>query len=402
MAKVGMETEQERVARERERIRALESYAILDTPAEKEFDDLTALASYICGTPVSLISLITEDRQWFKSNIGFDRPETPRSISFCQHALSGEGLLEIKDTLQDERFRDNPLVTDNPNIRFYAGSPLLNAEGHTLGTLCVIDTVPKQLNEEQKKALDVLARQVVAHFELRLKKQQLEKERQRLEEANQRLKQFVHIVSHDLKGPIQNLQALAEWLEDDLRADNREGLAEAIGFVRERAAAMENLVNGLLQYSLTQVRDLPKEEVPVAEMLQDLVAAIQGAERFEVVLPPNLPALQTEKILLQQVLANLIGNAVKYHHTGQGRLEIFATQHPTSVTFRVKDDGPGIDPKNHEKVFNLFERLRRDSKVSGSGIGLATVRKIVEERGGRIWVESALGQGATFCFTWPT
>jgi signal transduction histidine kinase len=399
MATAGKETEQERV--ERERIRVLESYAILDTPAEKEFDDLTALASYICSTPVSLISLLTEDRQWFKSNIGFDRPETPRSISFCQHALSGEGLLEIKDTLQDERFRDNPLVTDNPSIRFYAGSPLVNAEGHTLGTLCVIDTVPKQLGEGQKKALDVLARQVVAHLELRLKKQQLEKEQQRLEEANQRLKQFVHIVSHDLKGPIQNLQALAQWLEEDLHSNNLEGLAQAIGFVKDRAAAMENLVNGLLQYSLTQVRGLPKEEVQVNEMLQELVATTHGADKFEVVLPPDPPTLQTEKILLQQVLANLIGNAVKYHHTGQGRLEIFATQHPTSVAFRVKDDGPGIASRNHEKIFGLFERLIRDTTVSGSGIGLATVRKIVEEKGGRIWVESALGQGATFCFTWP-
>lgn len=386
---------------EQERIRALERYQVLDTPAEEEFDELTALASFICGTPISLISLITQDRQWFKSRIGLDLPETHRSISFCRYAIGGEGLLEVKDTLQDERFRENPLVQGSPNIRFYAGSPLVNDEGQQLGTLCVIDTVPRTLTPEQKRALDILAKQVVAHFELRLKKQQLEKEEQRLKEANQKLEQFVRMVSHDLKGPIHNLQSVAEWLEEDLSSMNLAGLAEAIGFVRERATAMESLVNGLLQYSLTQVQNLPKEQVQVAEMLQEIVATTHGAKKFEVVLLPDLPTLLTEKVLLQQVLANLIANAVKHHHTGQGRLEVSASLDPGIVTFWVKDDGPGIDPINHEKVFGLFKRLTRDSKVSGSGIGLATVRKIVEDRGGSIRLDSALGQGATFCFTWP-
>jgi hypothetical protein len=152
---------------ETDRLRALRSYKILDTKPEERFDDLTQLAAIICGVPISLITLIDADRQWFKSKVGLDLQETPRAQAFCTHAIMQPQTFVVPDATQDERFANNPLVTGDPGIRFYAGSPLATADGHLLGTMCVIDRKPRTLTDDQKKALELLGRQVVANMELR-------------------------------------------------------------------------------------------------------------------------------------------------------------------------------------------------------------------------------------------
>jgi len=150
------------------RLAALLAYELLDTPAEAMFDRITALAAQICAAPIALISLIDAERQWFKSRVGLDACETPREMAFCAHAINGNSLFEVDNTLLDPRFRDNPLVTGAPDIRFYAGMPLSDGRGHNLGTLCVIDRQPRQLNDEQRQALQLLAEQAVQLFQLRL------------------------------------------------------------------------------------------------------------------------------------------------------------------------------------------------------------------------------------------
>ncbi len=197
-------------ANEDARVIALDKYAILDTDPEQFFDDLTLLASHVCNTPIALISLVDEDRQWFKSRVGLDASETSRDIAFCSTAIlqsdvfvvpdvCSTAILQsdvfvVPDALADERFRDNPLVVSDPHIRFYAGAPLINEDGYALGTLCVVDRAPRELAPEQKEALKALSRLVLAQLEFRrnliLLKEALS---DRTKEEHERQRELIHV-----------------------------------------------------------------------------------------------------------------------------------------------------------------------------------------------------------------
>ncbi|WP_317173428.1 GAF domain-containing DNA-binding protein [Hymenobacter armeniacus] len=170
-----------RQVNEADRLETLHSYQVLDTGQEQVFTDIAQLSAFICGTPISLVSLIDDSRQWFKAHVGLQTQQTPREHAFCQYAMRASDVYEVYDATADARFANNPLVTSDPNIRFYAGAPLLSPEGQPLGTLCAIDTVPRVLTADQRDALRILARQVMAQLELRRVRLQLEDERQKLE-----------------------------------------------------------------------------------------------------------------------------------------------------------------------------------------------------------------------------
>ncbi len=189
---------------ETERLATLRALGILDTDAEPEFDELVTLAATLCGTPIGLVSLVDADRQWFKAAIGLPRGESRRSLAFCAHAILQESVFTVEDATADHRFADNPMVLNQPNIRFYAGMPISTSNGHPLGTLCVIDTVSRRLNPEQKQALEILGRQVNVRLELRMQRKSLQQvlaeihevraklsqTQRQLEDANQRLKEL--------------------------------------------------------------------------------------------------------------------------------------------------------------------------------------------------------------------
>src|SRR3974390_567569 len=180
--------------KEARRLKVLWQYEVLDTVPEELFDDLTELAARICEAPIALISLVDEKRQWFKSKVGTDVKETSRDVSFCAHAIKQAELFVVPDATQDKRFANNPLVISDPKIRFYAGAPLITPDGYALGTLCVIDKVPRNLRPDQKQALLILARHVVSQLELRRRSRELLQVR----EQNEKVKTEVEKLKAEL------------------------------------------------------------------------------------------------------------------------------------------------------------------------------------------------------------
>ena len=175
---------------EAKRLKVLWQYDLLDTVPEALFDDLTELAANICEAPIALISLVDEKRQWFKSRVGTSVQETSRDVSFCAHAIKQPDLFIVPDAAKDPRFSANPLVTSEPKIRFYAGAPLITADGYALGTLCVIDKVPRELREDQKRALRILSRHVVSQLELRRRSEELSSARKTNVDAQQQIEKL--------------------------------------------------------------------------------------------------------------------------------------------------------------------------------------------------------------------
>lgn len=195
-------------AHEEERLQALNSYQILDTLPEKQFDDITRLASIICKTPIALVGLIDGTRQWYKSIIGLDGTETERELTFCQHAIMQKEIMHVPDAMKDKRFADSPFVTGEPYVRFYAGAPLTTADGYNLGTLCIIDSVPRIMDDNTALALRILADQVMSQLELRKQTMQLEREKRNSDYTKNVLQSLIDktaqvITLKDTKGVIQ-------------------------------------------------------------------------------------------------------------------------------------------------------------------------------------------------------
>jgi GAF domain-containing protein len=191
---------------EKKRLNVLWQYEVLDTVPEEVFDDLTELAARICEAPIALITLVDKSRQWFKSKVGISLTETSRDISFCAHAIMQNDLFIVPDASKDERFANNSLVTTDPKIRFYAGAPLISPDGYPLGTLCVIDKIPRELRLEQKQALRILARHVVSQLELRRRSRELAEASRQREQMQSELNQARADVEK-LRGALAQLQA---------------------------------------------------------------------------------------------------------------------------------------------------------------------------------------------------
>jgi signal transduction histidine kinase/CheY-like chemotaxis protein len=391
-------------AEEQSRIEALEAYSVLDTLPEQEFEDLTYLASYICDTPIALISLLDENRQWFKSRHGLHTTSTPREISFCTHTILQKSPLIIEDSLLDERFRNNPLVTGDPKIRFYAGAPLTTPQGYRIGTICVIDHVPRQLSSSQVEALLSLARQTVSLLELRSRKNQAV-------EAHRVKTEFLANMSHEIRTPLNGIIGMTELtLAEELAAEQKTRLQ----IIHNCSHSLLNLLNDILDFSKLESGKVTVESVPfdirrttheTLELYQKLAQQKNIPLQFEI--SASTPQeIKGDPHRFRQILNNLLGNALKFTKQGQIRLEIKCQ--PTSIQrveiqVAVHDSGCGIPQELQHKLFSSFAQVDASTtrKFGGTGLGLAICKGLCEAMGGRIWLESRLGQGSSFFFCFP-
>jgi PAS domain S-box-containing protein len=236
---------------------------------------------------------------------------------------------------------------------------------------------------------------------LRERSEQLARITSALEERNRELDQFAYITSHDLKAPLRGIANLSQWIEEDLGESATDDIRKQLELLRGRVHRMEGLIDGILQYSRVGRVKGVVETFDVGALLRDVIDLIAPPDGFQIEIAPNMPTLRAERLRLQQVFQNLIGNAIKHHNRSEGRVCIGVSDAGPMYQFTVADDGPGIAPQYHQKIFVVFQTLAARDKVEGTGIGLSLVKKIIESNGGKISVESAEGAGTTFRFTWP-
>lgn len=369
------------------RLADLHAYEILDTDPEESFDQIVLLAARICETSWARVNFIDEHRQWTKAVLGMDNEDTPRDDAFCSRTiLEPDGVMVVEDARTDPRFKDNPLVLGDPNIRFYAGSAIRSAEGRPLGAVCAIDPNARTLNDDQLEALRALSNLASAQLELR-----------RLLTSERRLAfqkaEFMSVVAHDFRTPLTSIQGYAELLRE-----HPEVLERAIPAIENGAQRLLHLVDDLTTTPQANEHDV----LDLAELAQATVDLVRPAARTSAVtlgtdLAPAPVRGSAQRIA--QALDNLIGNAVKYAPGGNVWVRTRAEAEFASV--EVTDDGVGIPPDEIPRLFDRFFRASTSAGFDGSGIGLSVVKEIIDAHGGRIDVVSEPGEGTRFTVGLP-
>lgn len=390
--------------KEEERQKELESYRIIDSMPEEEYDELVLLASEICDTPISLITLIDKDRQWFKAKVGMEVNETPRDLAFCAHAIHEPNqIFEVTDATKDVRFHDNPLVVSDPNVIFYAGVSLETENGLPLGTLCVIDHQPKKLTERQEKALKILAKRVVNLLELRKKKAELKQLNRELSFKNEALEKFSYTTAHDLKSPLNNIISLTEFLQESLVLKD-ENHQKMLQWIYQSSLKLKNMIDAMLEYSKSgKLFANQREWFNPAEEVHSIFKLYAFRNDCHFTYDATISSIHTTKIVYQQILLNLISNSVKYGDKPSNEIMVSITEDDKFYITQVADNGRGIAKENMPKLFDLFEVFSENNNEGerGTGIGLSTVKRLIVEMKGSIEVDSELGVGTTFTFKIP-
>jgi signal transduction histidine kinase len=390
------------------RIQALQSYQILDTLPEENFDELVALASEICETPISLVSLIDENRQWFKAKVGLGASETARTVAFCAHAILQDDLFIVENSLEDERFKDNPLAVDAPHVIFYAGAPLINKDGFPLGTLCAIDSKPRKLNDFQKKALVTISHQVVAQMELRLKINEQKEQLAKLEKLNHDKDKFFSIVSHDLRSPFHGILGLTTLILDDFDALDRDEILDYTQDIQNSAQSAYKLVDNLLNWSMIEGGVLKPDirEIALIDIFQDIKHSLKSfadQKKIQLKISGDLScSVIGDRNMLRSTLLNLASNALKFT-SATGNVELKAQKEMGEVTLKVQDSGQGMSAEQLHKLKKCGELNSTIGTVGepGTGLGLKLCFQFVELMNSKLEVQTVMNSGTTFEFKLP-
>ncbi|GGK01018.1 sensor histidine kinase [Pilimelia anulata] len=386
---------------EEARLARLRSLDVLDTPPEEEFDQIVALAARVCGTPMSLVSLVDAERQWFKAKLGLDMQETSRDLSFCAYAILGRDLMVVPDLTRDARFAGNPAVTDEHGIRFYAGAPLVTSDGFPLGTLCVVDAQPRRLSVDQMRALRALARQVTAQLELRHAAGRISAVSHHQQEVDQRLDEVVHLVRAHLRGPLADVRAYLDLLAAGIAPDP-DLTARAAGVVRANAGELRALVDTVLAVVGGDGAGLRLRMVDLTRLTARAVEAVRpiaGMKGIGILHPdgPELPIL-ADPVRLEQALAHLLFAAVKFTPE-HGRVRV-TTEGEPAPGLRLDDlEAPGgAHP-------HLFEHLYRGAIATPApgqpDAGLAVTKQILDVHHATLALTDRPGEGTSLHLVFP-
>lgn len=379
---------------ENERLHKLLSYKILDTPKERDFDEIVELASKICGTPMSLISILDADRVWYKAQAGIEGTESARETSFCGHGIMQEDLFEVADTSQDIRFNDNPFVTGDPNIRYYAGMPLQTSDGHKLGMLCVFDNKPHlQLSEHQKETLRVLAKQVINNMELRNRAREME-------EMSRLQTRLLSILGHDFRTPLNSLIGIVDLFRDD--ALSREQLLQFMDQWEQQAFSINKLLDNIMEWgtSLLNNRVFLKKPMDVHTLVGDQInllfakSQLKGNRLLNHVEPGLI--VPGDKHMLGFIFRNLLDNANKF--TSNGTIEVTSVKEEKTFHLIFKDTGKGLTAEEIDRILHSEKRFYKHgtNDEKGYGLGLALCLQFIRQHGGYLAIESEPGKGSSF------
>jgi len=388
------------------RLKALEEYKVLDSLPEKMYDDITMIASHICEMPIVLLSLVDDKRQFFKSKVGVDVNETPVEFAVCYHAiLSQQELFEVPDLREDDRFKDNPLVTEGPKMVSYFGVPLKNSEGIAFGTLCVISQdKPKILSDRQKVILKKLAKQVIHLLELRKQNFELKRYQEEIAYYSSQMEEFAHTAAHDLRAPLRAVKSFLQLIEMRREGQLDEKEQKYFQFINTNVDTMNQLIVDLLDYAKSDSKIDEKETIELnafmEQIFNNLVEHHHSSDSNLVL--KIMPTIYYSKLALHMIFYNLIDNALKYRSQNRTlEVKINYKSDLFHYYFEVEDNGIGIATEYYDTIFKPFKRLHTKSEYAGSGLGLATVKKIIQKLGGTITVKSVLGKGTTFLITIP-
>lgn len=380
---------------ERKRLFDLHESSLLDSPQEEEFDEIVKFASSLCNMPISLISLVDANRQWFKARVGLNVSETSRDISFCSHTILQDNIFEVPDTLNDHRFNDNPLVINDPSIRFYAGVPLVTRTGSRLGTLCVIDKIPGYLNEKQKFGLRVLANNVIKVAELRTKNRELHY-------LTDTQKKIISILAHDVRNPLASIKNIIELKQSDVLDVNE--AAEMMGMVtcqlNSTIDMVENVVNWgqlHLQFGNLKFNDVDLHELTVRIFgSESLNSIIKNNQLINLIEPGTL--IYSDQNILEFILRNLVSNANKF--TKNGSISVSALRTDAKITLSVADTGVGMTKEQAKGLLNGngagSKSASGTNMEKGNGLGLLLVKEFIDRINGIMTVESLVNIGTTF------
>lgn len=401
---------------EPERLTELERLRSAEWGFSAALDRLCSLATRQLKVPIALVSLVGDKEQNFAGRQGVDMLKTSRDVSFCAHAIMTPQPFVVENATEDSRFCENVFVTGDPGIRAYAGVPLATRADLRIGAFCAIDVKPRRFTADELALLGELGGIATAIIEFEHMKLQLDDALEEagemqedlrehalaLESSNKELAEFAQTLSHDLKAPIRTIRTYLPDILENARTGELATALEDYRLVLKSATHMDQLVDTLREYCKVRYEKAPVTDLPMNVVVEDAVGILKPAieERAAVISWGELPTVKGNGPQLILLMQNLIGNALKFS-AEPPRISITAASRGADAVFCVKDNGIGIKADYLEQIFEPFQRLHAASRYAGAGLGLAICRKIVERHQGRIWCESAVGQGSMFHFTLP-